>query len=843
MLRKSSSKFLFTFVVTIALLYAANSDTFAQGDNTETKRQSSESASQAEALFQNALLLFDKQESGSVRRQLQEAMHLWVQMRQPAKAGKAALQMGDRYKQIRKYQEALEYYQQALQVKLLPGVVRANALNAIALIYADLYLHDLAVSYFKRALELSRSLHDLPMQTSALMGLADISLQRGALENALELVTLALRLNKQGSADADPALLHLKGLVNQKQGHIENAKEAFEDALVIYKKNANVGGQVKILCAMSTLYLLASQKQTAREYAEQAVALAEKQEDRTVSYADDVNTRELRWRAWLSRARAERALGQKERALDSYSWAKHHMAGMWWAVYMATEASAVSFREEAQAAYREYTALLIELGRIQEAYELSDEAKARTVLNFTGARRMRPSSVMESQTATENELSQTILRLRLRLLEASLNREQQAKLQKELEEAEYRKQEAQAQAEMAHSVERLVWTNLITAEQLQKKMAQEQMALAEFTLGESHSFVWLFTRGEIFSAILPPRREIEKAVKAYLDALATPPNHLQLEKSVATLKPQAAALFAMLFGDLSLQLETGKPLLIVPDGLLHYLPFEALMQNGHYLIEDHEISYAPSASMLVLLQESTSRIASRDRLELLAVGDVVFEANATTSDGKEAPHGLSKRARQMLAARDFHLTQLPRTRDEILAIANLFAADQRKVLMGSASTEEAIKREPLRRYRRLHFATHSLIDEHSPFRSAVILTPGEQGEEDGLLEVNEIARLDLDCDLVVVSACQTGRGQLLSGEGIVGLSRAFFYAGARSVVVSLWNVSDISTGQLMKDFYQNLTAGQCHAAALQKAKLEMLGSGKSTRHPYYWASFVLVGKP
>jgi CHAT domain-containing protein len=124
-----------------------------------------------------------------------------------------------------------------------------------------------------------------------------------------------------------------------------------------------------------------------------------------------------------------------------------------------------------------------------------------------------------------------------------------------------------------------------------------------------------------------------------------------------------------------------------------------------------------------------------------------------------------------------------------------------------------------------------------------VLTIDTDAEEDGYLEVSEIARLNLDSDLVVVSACQTGRGKLLSGEGIVGLSRAFLYAGARSVIVSLWNVSDISTGQLMKSFYQNLTGGMSNAAALRRAKLQLLGMGKDLRHPYYWSSFVMIGKP
>jgi CHAT domain-containing protein len=111
------------------------------------------------------------------------------------------------------------------------------------------------------------------------------------------------------------------------------------------------------------------------------------------------------------------------------------------------------------------------------------------------------------------------------------------------------------------------------------------------------------------------------------------------------------------------------------------------------------------------------------------------------------------------------------------------------------------------------------------------------------LRATEIADLELDCDLVVLSACETGRGQLSSGEGIIGLSRSFFIAGARSVVVSQWAVSDISTAQLMKDFYQQLVNGAVKPAALREAKLLMLNGGSETRHPYYWAPFVIIGPP
>jgi CHAT domain-containing protein len=840
---KAATNYLIAFVVIAVLLLVSGSLAFEQDGRGGGERQSPQAARQAEELFQEALLLSDTQEREAAHRRLQEAMRLWVQMRESGKAAKAALQMGDRYKQARKYRDALEDYKQALEIKSLPGSFKTEVLNAIALVYAELYQSDLALRYFSQALDQARIINDLPGQSISLIGLANLYYQQGEKAQALAYIAQARQLNQQRNVEEEPALLYLFGQISQEEGLLERAKGAFAEALAIYRKTGSVEGQVRGLCLMSALSLLSSQKQAALEQAEEAVELADAQAKRGVSQTDKISARQLRWPAWLSRARAERALGQKERARKSYLWAISHFEAIWWAVYIATETSAIAFREEAQAAYREFVDLLMELGEVEQAYGWAERAKARTLLNFTGAKRERPPSTDKHQAASLHELYRSIARLRLQLLSEDLSPEQQAKLQKEIEEAEYKMQEMRLQTEIEGSKDRLVWSQLATAEQLQKKTAQDQMALVEFSLGENRSFVWLFMHGNLFFEILPARKEIEKAVNSYLDALAATPNHLHIERDLAKLRGQADALFTTLFGRLSGQIEPGQRLIVVPDGLLHYLPFEALVHNGRYLVEDHEISYNSSASILSLWQDSGSRVISEDQLELLAIGDPVFGPTRKAMGGKESRNGFSKRARQRRATRGLDLARLPRTRDEVQFIADLFPTDRRKVLLGKESTEEAIKQESLRRYRRLHFATHSLIDEKSPWRSAVVLTPSEDAGEDGFLEVGEISRLDLDCDLVVVSACQTGRGQLLSGEGIVGLSRAFLYAGARAVVVSLWNVSDISTGQLMKKFYQHLTGGMSNAAALRKAKLQMLSSGQETRHPYYWSSFVMAGKP
>lgn len=831
------------FILIAVLLIAYDTPAFAQGDRGRRERPSQETARQAEALFQKALLLGDNGDSGSALLQLQEAMRLWIEIREPRKAAMAALQMGDHYEKARTYQDALSCYRLALGVKSLPGAVRATALNSIGLNYAGLLVHDPAVRYFNQALSQARVINDRPAQMVALTGLADLYRRQGALEKARSYITSALQLSKRDHADQDPALLYLNGQISREQGLVQNARGALEGALAIYRNTGNVAGQVKVLCELSTLSLLVSQKQAALEQAEQAVKLAEVQVKRAELLSDKVSARELRWPALLSHARAERALGLKERALKSFSSAISDTKALWWTVYIATEASAVAFREELQSAYREYVELLIEQPQSTKAYDSVEEAKARTLLNFTGARRARPRSADDKEATTLRDLSRFIAPRRAQLLASGLSRDQRAKLLKEIEDEELKKDEARLIAEMEHAKDRLVWSQPATAGLVQEQMTKARMTLAEFSLGEKRSFLWLFSRGELFFEILPARKEIEEAVRPYLKLLGAPPSPLYIERDLRKLRERSAALFSKLFGGLSERIEPGQRLIVVPDGLLHYLPFETLIHNGHYLVEDHDISYLPSAGILLQLQDSKSEVGIGDRMELLAFGDPIFSRELKASIPKKRKSRPANVVRNARDSRDFRLQQLPRTRDEVEHIAALFPPDRTRIYLGTDSTEAAVKREPLRRYRRLHFATHSLIDEDSPSRSAVVLTQDDNPDEDGYLEVREISELDLDCDLVVLSACQTGRGRLLSGEGIVGLSRAFLYAGARAVVVSLWNVSDISTGQLMESFYRHLTAGIGNAAALRETKREMLKSDKETRHPYYWSSFVIIGKP
>jgi len=309
----------------------------------------------------------------------------------------------------------------------------------------------------------------------------------------------------------------------------------------------------------------------------------------------------------------------------------------------------------------------------------------------------------------------------------------------------------------------------------------------------------------------------------------------------------------LLFKPIEKDVRASKALIVVPDGTLSYLPFEALVTtSGHskptYLAEKFAIVYGPSASALVTVDAMNRQIMPRR--ELLAFGDpVITIANGYRKTGSESPssESVSKLHRSSpgedYAERGFSLARLPYTRDEVLGIGKFFPPDQRQLYLGADAREETVKSEKLDDFRYIHFATHGFLDESHPGRSGILLSRAPESNEDGILQAGEIMRLKLNADIVTLSACSTGLGKLVTGEGILGLTRAFFYAGARNVVVSLWNVNDSATATLMESFYRNLRRGLTKSEALHRAKLSILHNSQlSWRHPYFWAGFVLEGQ-
>ncbi|MCI0615077.1 CHAT domain-containing protein [bacterium] len=271
-------------------------------------------------------------------------------------------------------------------------------------------------------------------------------------------------------------------------------------------------------------------------------------------------------------------------------------------------------------------------------------------------------------------------------------------------------------------------------------------------------------------------------------------------------------------------------MILVLDGVLHYLPFETLITNEDgLLIQDFRISYAPSATIWANLR---TRTKLPNKKELAAFADPVLNTDSQNSEMSET-------------SSNYHLQRLRYSRNEVQAIAALYPKDLSGVYLAQDATEAKFKSERISDYKVIHFATHAVIDDQIPRRSGVILSPDEKNGADGILQLYELRNLNLNAQLVVLSACQTGLGKLVKGEGIVGLMRAFFSAGARNVVVSLWNVDDKSTAQLMKNFYKHMKNGKSRVESLRQAKLDLLQSAEkgyaAYKAPYYWSPFVLVG--
>jgi CHAT domain-containing protein/tetratricopeptide (TPR) repeat protein len=363
-------------------------------------------------------------------------------------------------------------------------------------------------------------------------------------------------------------------------------------------------------------------------------------------------------------------------------------------------------------------------------------------------------------------------------------------------------------------------------------LARESAVLLQYQLGERRSLLWVLDGQKTSMLVLPTKSTITHDVMAFHRLLANPPRAGYSE----ILVQWSRQLYDTLVKPAESLLTGADRLLIVPDGALYYVPFESLTSSdGKLILEKHTISYVPSASAYVnLAQEPRPSPSRSERKELLAYANPAIQGTSTQPAAAVV--------RSIYRGGGFHFGALPNAETEVQDIAHFYPPNLRKVLIGQDATESSVKNEKLTEYRYLHFATHAFLDEQIPTRSGIVLSQVNTGEEDGILRMNEIFNLELNADLVVLSACQTGLGKLIRGEGLVGLTRAFLYAGTPRVVVSLWEVNDVATAEFMKSFYKHMNEGAAPSLALRQAKLDMHRSGPPAyRHPYFWAPFTLVG--
>jgi len=384
-------------------------------------------------------------------------------------------------------------------------------------------------------------------------------------------------------------------------------------------------------------------------------------------------------------------------------------------------------------------------------------------------------------------------------------------------------------SDMLNPSQRQVETHPIALASAQESILPGESVL-EYVLAEPASYCIALTRTDAKIVRLPAgQAQIERLVSSFLAKVTqrqfAPDDAKQLYSSLLEAVPQGLLL---------------QHLVIVPDGSLHQLPFDALTDpKGNLVLKTHDVSYAPSTTVLSFLR--TRQRTSATRMAFLGVGDVPYDLQPPSEGGGTGSSALRFLARGIYDISGAHLFHLPNSRQEVIdANAALGRPKDSLLLLGGDATKAKFESEPVANFKVIHFAVHGISQPNFPERSALVLGRDPHRTDDGLLQFREIAHLPLTADLVTLSACDTAVGELQGEEGSTGLVQAFLFAGAKSVVASVWSADDASSELLMKQFYTHLAEKEDEASALRHAKLDFLKT-KGNIAPIYWAPFVLVG--
>ncbi len=423
----------------------------------------------------------------------------------------------------------------------------------------------------------------------------------------------------------------------------------------------------------------------------------------------------------------------------------------------------------------------------------------------------------------------------------------------------------------------------LTLADVQQKVIDDNTVLLEYQLGADNSYLFAATKSGVSLYKLPRRADVDKLATDFraqlippklqrrivgIDVAADQQRGLGIVQGPSEDLPPFVAASNALYKAVvepAASVVGDKRILVVADGALNYIPFEALVKNSdgadyaslNYLVKTNEVVYSPSASVIAAIRQGSPSSSGK---AMLVVADPVFSGDdprakggaASSASGETRGLGLGLESavndvagNQSSAAGGLHLARLSGTRTEADAISVIAktGGGQADLWTDLNASEDNVKTRDVSSYRYLHVATHGLLDAERPQFTGVVLSLVGNKSNDGFLRTDEIFNLKLGSPIVMLSACETGLGKEKRGEGVIGLTRAFMYAGAPTVGVSLWSVADKSTADLMTDFYKRLLGAtpQAPGAAIRDAQLAMI-NGKKYSAPFYWAPFVLVGE-
>jgi CHAT domain-containing protein/Tfp pilus assembly protein PilF len=702
--------------------------------------------------------------------------------------------------------KALQYLNSAS--KTATGAQIPSVLNSLGYLYMEQEDYAQSNAQFQQSLNLYHSAKNQKEESRVLLNLGVIRQREDKYEEAVQFFKQSLE------AARATKLIDVEIAANEGIGVVLTAQKRFDDALIVLSNGLALANELQDKIRQTELLWRAAQTR----YEMQDYARAEEFALRAVTLARAIRLPKLTFLTaatlgdiYAANNKVDLAIQTLKDSTDQVEALRDRVAGR--------EEGLQLFFENKIGPYNSLVTLLVRQGKIFEALVYAERAKSRVLLDVVGSGRGNLQKVLtESEKAEQQVLLKKI---------SATNEQIKSKLATETESTSRLYQELDAaRLELASFQDRMYVTH---PELRLRSGSTQQLTLANLTTLIPSSDIayleYIIAKNGVGLFVVRRKPVTNEPEIEYKD-LSLTSNDLrskvdELRSRLAERHPGYSALsremYEALIEPALKELHDIKTICIVPDGVLWSLPFQALTSGtGRYLIEDYALSYAPS---LNVLHEMTSRSRhTRSTGSLIAFGNPVI--------------GRDEKLNQ-------DLCPLPEAETEVGAVASAVRSRAKKIFVGRNASEKTFK-SLASEYATIHLATHGVIDNRDPLYSHLLLTKTEGDvENDGSLQAREIMNMRLNADLAVLSACETGNGRIAPGEGVIGMSWAFFVAGTRSLVVSHWRVNSTSTSQLMKDFYRAL-ATQGKAESLRQASLGMLKNPRY-RHPFYWAGFVLVG--
>ena len=773
-----------------------------------------------------------------------EALAIWREIIELSKIKKdrvwegiALLSSGLIYEQLGEIQNALDVYTRSLEIWQDIGnrQYEGSSVNNLGIIYNDLGEFEKAIANYNQAVKIQREIGNRPSIGIYLNNLAYAYMR---LENHAEADTFfrqSLEIKNEDQTDRGQrsvaVTLNNIGTNLSLKGDHTDGISYLQRSLDLRRKIVDRWGIANSLLNLGKVQADRSQNGASRENIEEAYIRSVELGDRRME-AESLYVLAV---AKKNDGEFEKAILNVSKGLEIVETIRGELIG--------SEVRYAYF-STVQQFYELYIELLIlqsektkDSSHVARALELSERSRSRSLIELLQQANIDfkqgiDTDLLAKFTASQSQLNDKY-NSRQRLFSENPTAEQVAKINNEIKTLSNQTETFRLELRKNNpKFSDLAEGKTVSAAEI-NGLLDENTVLLQYKLGEKRSFLWLVTKGSIDVFVLPSRRQIEDKANVFYNLIVADNAN---EKALVT--KASSDLSNILFGQINSRV-SGKRLAIVAEGTLQYLPFSALRSPNSptkLLADENEIVILPSASVLAQIREnSASPQLYKKTIAIFA--DPVFDEN----DAR-----IKRDGSQKVIANKWFANKLPRliaSRQEALNISTF--ADKEKIDLQTdfAANIENIGNRNLSDYRILHFATHGFLNTSKPADSGLLLSLfNEKGvPQNGFLNLDGIYNLNISSELVVLSACQTALGKDIRGEGLIGLSRGFLYAGSNKIVASLWKVDDSATAEFMKLFYQNLLEKKMPvSAALRQAKLQMKKIPRY-RSPFYWSAFTLLG--